>query len=334
MPPRKRTLSDDDSSADEAPAPDPDGSEDFPGEPVPERKFRFCARSALLTYPRCPLLPEQYRGCTTFDWQLVKLCFAKQERHASGETHLHVYLRFTRKLDISNCRYFDATFETNGDPPVDRYHPNIRNERGKGSVVRIWEYLCKDGGVQPTDLVGTTELYPSSKNFRKEYGDRITWLNYHATANQPRPEYPLPLPDGKELARPTAADKKRHLWIWGPPNSGKTLWLERAVYRYRNYKIADAKYPFDNYTNEELVVWDDMQPKASILLNLCNYSAYPRPVPGETRYHRRNIPGGTIVVAIVCINTDIRTTFAGEHHSVLQALEARFIEIHLLGEDD
>nr|AOV86271.1 putative rep protein [uncultured virus] len=334
MPPRKRALSDSDSDVEEIPPPDSAGEQAALGEPAQERKFRFCARAAFLTYPRCPILPEQYRESTTFDWQLVKLCFAKQERHHSGETHLHVYLRFTRKLDVSNCRYFDASHLSEGDVGVVGYHPNVRNERGKGSVVRVWEYLCKDGGVQPVDLVGTTELYPSSKNFRKEYGDRITWLNYHATANQPRPEYPLPLPDGKELDRPTGADKKRHLWIWGPPNAGKTLWLERAVYRYRNYKIADAKYPFDNYTNEELVVWDDMCPKASILLNLCNFSAYPRPVPGETRYHRRNIPGGTVVIAIVCINMDIATAYSQEHQSVIDAIKARFIEIHLLGQDD
>lgn len=331
---RKRALEDDGSEFEEIPeheilGPNP------PGDGAEERKFRFCARSAFLTYPHCPLLPGQYRLCTTFSWELVKCAFAKQEKHHDGTLHLHVYLRFCKKLDVSNCRYFDATRQPEGDDAVDRYHPNIRNERGKGSIVRVWEYLCKNGGVPPTDLVGTTELYPTSKNFRKEYGDRITWLNYHATSHQPPPEYPLALPDGSTMERPTGALKKRHLWIWGPPNSGKTRWLERSIYRFQTYQIADAKYPFDNYTTEEMVVWDDLPPKASLLLNLCNYSEYPRPVPGETRYHRRNIPGGTVIVAIVCVNMDIELTYDNDRERMLiPALKARFIEIQLAGEPD
>jgi len=332
---RKRALEDDGSEFEEIP------EQDLVGPPADgdgreeERKFRFCARSAFLTYPRCPILPGQYRQCTTFSWELVKCAFAKQEKHNDGSLHLHVYLRFTKKLDVSNCRYFDATLPALEDDGVDRYHPNVRNERGKGSVVRVWEYLCKHGGVPPTDLVGTTELYPTSKNFRKEYGDRITWLNYHATSHQPPPEYPLALPDGNTMERPTGAIKKRHLWIWGPPNSGKTRWLERSIYRFKTYQIADAKYPFDNYTTEEMVVWDDLPPKASLLLNLCNYSEFPRPVPGETRYHRRNIPGGTVIVAIVCVNMDIELTYDNDRERMLiPALKARFIEIQLAGEPD
>jgi len=332
---RKRPHGDDDSDFDEIPEEDLVGAAAPDGDGDQERKFRFCARSAFLTYPRCPVLPGEYRRSTSFNWELVKCAFAKQEKHLDGTLHLHVYLRFVKKLDISNCRYFDATVQPEGDAPLDRYHPNIRNERGKGSIVRVWEYLCKNGGVPPTDLVGTTELYPTSKNFRKEYGDRITWLNYHATSHQPPPEYPLTLPDGSSMDRPTGANKKRHLWIWGPPNSGKTRWLERHIYRFRNYQIADAKYPFDNYTTEEIVVWDDIPPKAQILLNLCNYSEHPRPVPGETRYHRRNIPGGTVIVAIVCVNMSIELVYNNDRESMLiDALNKRFTQIQLAGEQD
>jgi hypothetical protein len=317
VPSRKRNV----------PSPDAD-SDESGGEQDEAKGFRFSARSAFITYPRCPVTPSEYFRYVEFKSDLVKSCFGKQEHHADGSLHLHMYIAFHKKHDSHNCRHFDITVPVDGkDPTV--YHGNIKNSRGKGSIVGIWEYLCKNGGVPPTDVIGHTELYPVSKNFRKDFGDRTQWLNYLSVSGMPLPRYPITLPDGVHIETPQAGDKKRHYWIHGPANSGKTYWLERNIYCFRNYKVAESKYPFDDYINETIIVYDDISPIASHLLSLANSSEHPRTVPGETRYHRRSIPAGTVTLIIVCNNQMIDDYFEKESGSVKNALHARFNEIAL-----
>ena len=45
--------------------------------------------------------------------------------------------------------------------------------------------------VLPVDIIGTTNLYPTSRNFRKEHGDRTQWLNFPAVRAMPLPQYPF-----------------------------------------------------------------------------------------------------------------------------------------------
>lgn len=299
-----------------------------------EQKFRFCSRSAFLTYPRCNIPPDDYLAAIKFDPNTLKLAFAKQERHHDGNRHLHVYLRFSKKLDTTNVRFFDIDQQ---DPisNIDvSHHPNIKNERGRGSLARIWEYLCKDDGVPPTNLIGRVELYPTSTNFRKVYGDRVQWLNYHTIKGMRPPRFPIELPNGGTIDVPQENNKKRHIWIHGPPNSGKTFWLETQIYCYQNYKVADSKYPFDDWIQEQIVVYDDVRPKAEHLLAITNSSKHPRPVPGETRYHRRFIPGGLTTVVIVCNNHNIEQFFEKEGQTTISAIQSRFNEIHVEVRDD
>ena len=127
------------------------------------------------------------------------------------------------------------------------YHCNIRREdrrrSGVSNAIRAYEYLCKYDGTVPVDIVGSTRLYPTSRNFRKEYGDRSQWLAYLAVSAMPAPTYPIRLPDGDEADTPLASCKQRHLWIWGPASSGKTLWLEKNIVCFRNYRVAGTMYP-------------------------------------------------------------------------------------------
>lgn len=309
-------------------------TEDEAGASSPEETkngdgFRFCARSCFLTYPRCPILPEHFVGATSFDRSLIKHCFGKQERHNDGQFHLHVWVQFSKKIDTINPRYFDISTIHAGEDVITTYHPNIKRKRGKGSLVQVWEYLCKNDGTRPMDLVGRTELHTTSANFRKVYGDRCQWLNYIASRSLNEPEYPIDLPDGSQIAVPDAANKLRHYWIHGKASSGKTLWLETKINAFRNYKISDEKYPYDDYDNEPIVVYDDVSPKATHLLSLANASDYPRPVPGTTRYHRRYIAARVLVTIIVCHNLDIDNYFVNEDPKTIEALKTRFIQINM-----
>lgn len=312
-------------------APDDDSDDEGDGQPEEKKAFRFNARNAFLTYPNCPILPGEYRATTSFDWNRVKLCFAKQERHTDGHHHLHVYIAFVTKLDHHDPRYFDASYTPHGAAAPVTFHPNIRRNKGKQCLVRIWEYLCKDGGTPPSNIIGAPNLYPVSKNFRKDYGDRLQWLNYLAVQSLDEPRFPMRGPNGEEIKAPAAADKKRHLWIWGPPNAGKTHWLERNVYQFKNYKVAATTYPFDDYTGEPIVVYDDVRPVPEHLLSICNTSDYPRPCPGSQRYYRRIIPGKTVTLVIVATNFNIDDFMQDQPAETTASIKERFREMHVTG---
>jgi len=309
------------------------------GEPGnEEKKFRFVARSAFLTYPRCPILPGEYLRHSTLDKRDIKHAFGKQERHVNGERHLHVWITFIRKIDTINPRFFDLIIAPTENHGGSTFHCNIRRgERkragGISNHVRAYEYLCKYDGAVPTQIVGASELYPTSRNFRKEYGDRTQWLNYLAIRAMPDPEYPIQLPNDETIAKPRGADKKRHIWIYGPPNAGKTQWLEANVYRFKNYRVGGTLYPYDNYDGEQIIIYDDVIPKAQDLLSITNTSEWQRPVPGQTRYSQRFVPGGLITLVIVCSNVDIDTLFSAEIDVTRDAIHARFQEHRIVLED-
>nr|AOV86313.1 putative rep protein [uncultured virus] len=309
------------------------------------KRFRFNARKCFLTYAKCPIPPESFLDLFPLAHR-VKTCFAKQELHEDKTPHLHAFVSFTRKLDLSNPGCFDIPLQP-GDDDRDvhgqlrvRHHPNIKRVAGIDNTVRRYEYLCKDG-TPPTVLRGEERfLHPFSKNFTREFGDRVNWLEYLRSVAQPRPVWPilgpaLTGPGGEQLPRiefqdPREAGKKRHAWIYGPPDAGKTKWLEENVYCWRNYKIADNLYPYDQYYGDaSIIIYDDVKPVASHLLSASNSSKYPRPVPGKTRYFRHTFPAGLATWIVVCTNFSIQSTFADEEPETIEALKARFIEIKI-----
>jgi len=328
LPPRGRNDEDGDS-----------GEEDPYGDrPAGEHKFRFCAKSAFLTYPRCPILPSEYLRYTLINRGNIKHAFGKQERHVDGERHLHVWITFLVKVDTINPRFFDLTIPPTPDHEGQTYHCNIRRgerQRGGGVTnhVRAYDYLCKYDGAVPTQIVGTSELYPTPKNFRKEHGDRTEWLNYLTVRAMPEPSYPIELPDGNIIPTPSAANKQRHIWIYGPPNAGKTKWLEDHVYKFKNYKVSGTTYPFDQYNGEQIIVYDDIVPKIHDLMSITNSSAHTRPVPGSTRYIVRYVPGGKVTLVIVCLNVDIDTIYSTEMPTSVDPIKKRFQQIRLELED-
>ena len=159
------------------------------------------------------------------------------------------------------------------------YHCNIRREdrrrSGVSNAIRAYEYLCKYDGTVPVDIVGSTRLYPTSRNFRKEYGDRSQWLAYLAVSAMPAPTYPIRLPDGDEADTPLASCKQRHLWIWGPASSGKTLWLEKNIVCFRNYRVAGTMYPSTTTTANKSSSMMMSSPKR----NISSASAIRPPTP-------------------------------------------------------
>ena len=251
----------------------------------PERKFRFNARQTFLTYAQCDVPGREFLHLFPLAHS-VKVCFAKQERHEDGSLHLHAFCAFTRKLDLSNPQCFDLLVEDKsanagdeqGARNVRRFHPNIKRVGGPEDLVRAWEYLCKDG-VTPLELRGKVNLYKFSKNFCNVYRDRVSWLNFLRGQSQGPPVWPIIGPNGHVFEDPATAGKKRNAWIWGPPDAGKTAWLEEKVYCFANYKVGSNTYPFDQYTDQQIMLLATALERVFILKDNGQEIKLPDPEP-------------------------------------------------------
>jgi len=298
------------------------------GEEV-KKSFRLSTRRVFLTYSACALEPQALLDAIQEKLNgIVQDCFAKQEKHRDGSLHCHMFLRFTKKLESTNQHVFDVGHESEGDLEPASFHPNIKRcSKGIAGLIGAYEYLCKDG-IPPQVLCGNIDLYPSSKGFTNKYRDRNDWLNYRRANSQRHPGYPLRGPEGEIIPNPGIQPiiKKRHYWVYGPPDCGKSTWLRNEIIRYRCYRVGSNDCPYDNYQDQQLIVYDDVKPVPEHLLSICEFEEQSRPVPGRTRYLQRYVPGGLATLVIVCSNFTIRTMFENIPEETKLALEARFIE--------
>lgn len=113
---------------------------------------------------------------------------------------------------------------------------------------------------------------------------------------------PLRAPDGAEIPDPSPQTKKRHVWVYGPPYTGKTLWLRTQILKCRPNKCINGCFPPKEYHGDEIVYWDDTAPQSNRLLQCCS------------------IPG---ILVIVISNKNIDATFVGRTR---EKVHAQFIE--------
>lgn len=114
--------------------------------------------------------------------------------------------------------------------------------------------------------------------------------------------FPIRAPDGSEIPEPTAQRMKRHLWVYGPPGTHKTLWFQTQVLKCCPNKCINGCFPVGKYRGEEIIYWDDTVPHLNRLLHCCG------------------IPG---ILAIVISTKSINDTFVGQTR---EKVHERFIE--------
>lgn len=95
--------------------------------------FRFNARAAFLTYPKCDGRKEDLvEFLDALDPKPTDIA-ACQEEHKDGTKHLHALIRYGAKVNIKNARHWDW----NG------HHPNVGPVRNQAASLK---YLQKEDG--------------------------------------------------------------------------------------------------------------------------------------------------------------------------------------------
>lgn len=280
--------------------------------------FRFQRESVFLTYPRCPAPKEALRDFVNSQCN-VRAYAIGRERHSDGAYHLHAVFKFSSRLRVRDCRFFDLVYEGV------RYHPNIRGigktKRGGSALQRTVEYCIKEG-----DYIGEhINFWKSSANFTKNKGDFDNWVAFNERRALREIPWPIALPFSSArrivpsplpcppctLTRPDARNKQRHYWLYGPPDWGKSKWLNEAFAGCKVYLrgTSRAKYPFDDYNGEQVIIYDDVKPKFQEILSVSGLWSVPAMVYGDTRYkcrfwpmHKPDDPYSGVRIIIVLSN--------------------------------
>lgn len=283
--------------------------------------FRFKSKAVFLTYPRCDghTKEEVIEALRTklggqHRW---KSMVCGKEQHVDGSEHYHILLIFVKAPDFRSPRCFDLLL--NGV----NFHPNIKKVGcGKNDIQYAAEYCEKEGDFVSEHL----DLFRNSNNFVKKMADRNAFLRWCGDKALREPLWPIAFPG--HLGWPPMSNspsiKRRHIWITGRPDIGKTSFIQDTFAGYKIYIVPPkSKYPFDNYNNEQVIVYDDHWPDFDTASNITQVWRVSAPIPGDQRYHAKQWKVNQARLVFVLANKSLEEVYSS---SELPGMRARFIE--------
>lgn len=115
--------------------------------------FRFAAKRVFLTYSKVSDIMTKECVYYTIDERYpVMTYFVAEERHASGDRHIHAVFEFRHKIDSKDVTCFDV------NDGWTQFHPNIQTiKKGNAHWERVLEYCDKEDPCPFTN----TEIKPT-----------------------------------------------------------------------------------------------------------------------------------------------------------------------------
>lgn len=266
------------------------------------------------TWPRCNI-PKEYALKLLEKFGLDEYVIA-EEQHQDGAPHLHAFLKLKKKKRVKQDTFDLEDFH--GNYQVARSWQAVKQYVTKGNNYitnlnleaamrkQSKKLTVEDFGVDPLILLKSGKLYPLSLNNFLRNRESYRTLCSKNTSRR----------DGSPL------QKKRHEWLYGPSNTGKTTILRQ--------EIADCpenwfQIPYNNdwngYYNQEHLYADEYkgQLKINELNRICDGGA------------KMNTKGGTIqladdVVVHIVSNYSIEECYNEVKDDIRETLYNRFIE--------
>lgn len=261
--------------------------------------FRLSAKKVFLTYPKCKLSKEELLEKLPGKESLQQYVIST-ELHEDGEPHLHAILVYNYKLNIKDQKHFD----------IEGYHPNIQPVKNLNNAIN---YVCKDG-----DFIRTYKLDMSTpEGYLKRRKDFVAWQTDMENSEYKDIKYPIEFL-GVTIEKPDPALKKRNFWFVGKPDLGKTFAIESTFGGLRVYKRGQNKYPFENYDNEDIIIYDDFIPSFVEIANVCNTYNTRTQVYGDVRYTSKYWKKGHTRTIVIVSNE------YPDYGKLDKAMEARF----------
>lgn len=273
------------------------------------RVFKKQARSFHLVFNASVLTKiEEFRKIIEMKPLRYSLC--RRGLNKRGEEHAHVYVCFTRPVQLSSKNCFGAHIaKCRGSPKqnvdyICSHHPDLIWEigsmpKGKENINDTWEQFVEDihNGCVDKD----SKMYARYRSYADR---RMAELKVHE-------DYEGDL-------------KAKNIWIWGPSRTGKTYWA-RHFSNKRIYVKPINKW-WDGYDGQEVVIIEDIDPDS------CQHLAHYMKVWADRYPFTAALKGSSTVISpkeyilIVTSNYSIADCFEGKD---LVPVRERFEEWHV-----
>lgn len=292
------------------------------------------AKGWFLTYPQCPCpredcLADLKDGLMEKRKLSIEEYIICKEEHENGDPHLHAFIKLDKRIRFSPT-LFDIIYEGK------TYH-------GHYEVAKSWnavkEYVKKDGNYISNINPEAAEKKQSKKLGVKELEmDPLDLLEqgvisafqltnfvknqnmYRLLKNKRKAESEIDL----EL------EKKRHEWIYGESNTGKTYRIKKQI---KENPGDWFQIPLNNdwigYQNEKHLYIDEFKGQLTIqeLNRICDGGA------------KVNTKGGSLqlrndVVVHICSNFNIKECYKKTEEVLLESLYNRFMEKLMVKSED
>lgn len=282
------------------------------------------AKGWFLTYPKCDLTKEQLLEELQKTGKVSEWVVA-QEKHKDGEPHLHAFIKYEKKV------YFGAT------------KWDVLGFHGNYQVAKSWKAVrayCEKESDYISNMALESAKQKHSKGIMKEHLlmdplDLIEQgiLKPMSLANFVKNQQMFELLK-KKRERPDLSliptDKKRHVWIYGGSNTGKTTKLKAMIEGIGSDNCFQMPYNNDwnGYQGERVLYCDEFkgQLTAQDLNRICDGNAKVNTKGGSVQLH----PCPQVVVVS---NYDIKSCFFKLGDNIIEALGNRFQEIESTRED-
>lgn len=288
-----------------------------------KRKQR--AKQWFLTYADCPLPKEvllKYLEAKGLDEYVI----CEEIAPTTGKPHLHAYVKLKEKIYFKQD-YFDI------DDLGNHYHPNFSSVRNYDDAVayakKCGNYISnvdidarkqhrskltpEDYDKDPLDLLADGKIgFMQLNNFLKNQDVYRMLKNKRERAPEKRPE------------------KRRHIWIYGESNTGKTVFREKMMNTVPGgwFQIPLTNDDWKGYNGELNLYADEYKGQKTIqMLNMmCDGGA------------KMNTKGGTTQLNWCCkiwifSNYEINTCYSKTDMVLLDSLHNRFNEIEFKRSD-
>lgn len=282
------------------------------------------ARQWFLTYPQCPVPKEQVLKLLEplgIDHYVIA-----EEAHKDGSPHIHAYIKLLEKVRFKED-YFDIT------DLGKTYHGHYESVKNYDSVVA---YCTKEENyIANVDIKARKEhrskLLPSDYN--KDALDlldegKITFMQLNNFIKN-QDVYRM-LKNKRERPPEVRPEKKRHIWIYGESNCGKTMFREKMMATVPGgwFQIPLTNDDWKGYNGEVNLYADEYRGQKTIqMLNMmCDGGA------------KMNTKGGTTQLNWSCkvwifSNFEIDSCYPKVDLVLLDSLHNRFNEIEFRRSD-
>lgn len=275
------------------------------------------AKGWFCTFPQCPVKKEVCLKCLDgkLDIEEYVIC---EELHQDGSPHLHAFIKLWRK------KRFNATMFDIEDLDGTVYHGNYQKAKSFRAVVRyvlkgknyisnfdVKKYLDRKGKLTKEDLLREVDDVLDDK--------KITPLQ---VANWYRNSCVYKMLQRKRLPD-ELPEKKRHLWIYGPSNTGKTTMLRNQMRERGEEHFFEIPTNNDwvGYSDQYYLWMDEYKGQLTIqqLNRICDGGA------------KMNVKGATVQLrwdcqVIILSNYSISECYSKVDQILLDSLYNRFIE--------